>query len=189
MLQSRWNYLFAFQNWPAFLLNSTFTHHEIHGRLPLKTGALLHWSHWPDICASYPGGGPAGWDLLSDYEATDWEQKQVLPGCKLPAPAQPASGAGGIRNSCCICDAVGTGGRINKCWNSSFFPLLPGCAVGLTFLECSQAGRGQRAPSIISPELLPCSHQHSVPITFGVRQASCHWGSPPPEAVSRGNTT
>ena len=196
MLWPRWDFPFTFQNRPAFVLNSTFTHHEIHGRLSLKTGTLLHGSHRPDICSSHPGGGPAGWDLLPDYEATDWEQKQVLTWVQIPcfcrarAPMQVVS-----RSPCCTCDGVGAEGKGGQSleWHLPF-PLFPGSAVGSPLpstRDCWLAVTGHRAGSLpVSPELLLCSHRHSVlaSVQHGGRWARYYCSPLAPKAVCGENT-
>lgn len=137
MLRCRWDFPFAFPSCPPFVLNSAFTHHEIHGGLSLKTGTLLCGSHWPDICSSHPGGGPAGWDLLSDYEATDWEQKQVLTRVQTPSLCRAWAQIQVVsRDPCYTCDRVGAEGKDGPMlqWPLPFC-LVPGRAVGLTLAE------------------------------------------------------
>lgn len=95
-------------------------------------------------------------------------------GANTLLPQSQASSAGGIRNPCCTCDALGALERINKCWSNSLSS--PFCQLVLWGSPLWSAQDHSLAPISI-----PCS------CPCGVRQARCHWGSPAPEAVCRGN--
>lgn len=53
------------------------THNEVHGWLPIQKDALSKWADRSDLWSSPEGWTTEGWDLLSDYQAADWQSRQV----------------------------------------------------------------------------------------------------------------
>lgn len=58
-------------------LTFSATYHEVHGQLPRQTNLPSYRADRPDLRSSHPERGPAGRDLLPDFETDDRQQQQV----------------------------------------------------------------------------------------------------------------